>query len=787
MTQHINFKTDARCQPVFGCIALFAIALMAAATARASVFEQLGSVQRAAIVEICLPVRYEAGIEAWRECIEREAIAVSQPGAARAERTLGLDERFALQKLCSNVADEACYTRALAALAQVPEPQLGDLRDDEQHALARACFRVQNTRGPAEWRRCMTQQAATLRNEPDVDLDALGLTERNAALNSCNNSPVPNYRRCLNAAGAPFAKLATEPLAAADREQADREQATSASGLLAALPDTVAARPVNDEPQPTRRAGSVAIVIPQSAADTPDPQPTAQPEPSGLATSEPVTRVLNDGANERGRGDALAQAAPLPVSESASTDTPGRAADEPDQPVSAFERLNEAVNGLDATGRTALLAAAALPLLALLGIVAARRKTAEPYYERDAFDDQVRQSKNKRRDERRFTHDAALPLSKSPDTDAIRSRFSNEADDLFDSLDSATSDEYALQESVESTARSVHRDRDADLTSDKPENYPEVDLDDAGFPQTHKYVDLNTPPTQPAPAPPVTPSPDETPTRLVNSREALYQEADHELGPASPQDTHAAAHAASGVEQRASFAAWLQTEPEPLQRQHAIELLIYWVAYADDRYEASSRQAILENTQPDAHTRIKACALKKDGRALGEALRFLVLKASKEQRLQVIELLVALLVTDATPTPVQNTLLRFFADVFGLGIDQLNKLWIDAFDSDLPKLPRVDRLDWWEARDHRSLLQRDARAVANLQPRQQYLARLGLPLNDESSDVAIENAWRLAAERCNPARFDALSERERQMAERQMTRFDEAREGLLSDPSDDHV
>jgi len=130
---------------------------------------------------------------------------VAEPATSRTQRNLGLDERFALQKLCTNEADRACYTRALAALDLVPEPQLDDLRDDEQHALARACFVIQNTGGPAAWRQCMTEQAARLRSSPDVNLDALVLTERNAALNSCNNSPVTDYRNCLNRAGAPAA------------------------------------------------------------------------------------------------------------------------------------------------------------------------------------------------------------------------------------------------------------------------------------------------------------------------------------------------------------------------------------------------------------------------------------------------------------------------------------------------------------------------------------------------------------------------------------------------------
>ena len=777
MTLQTSTTTASRYRAAIGRISLLLAGMLMLTPGYASVFEQLGSVQRAAIVETCLPVRYDAGVDAWRECIEREAIAVAEPATSRTQRNLGLDERFALQKLCTNEADRACYTRALAALDLVPEPQLDDLRDDEQHALARACFVIQNTGGPAAWRQCMTEQAARLRSSPDVNLDALVLTERNAALNSCNNSPVTDYRNCLNRAGAP---AANRP-AIATRGAPSNAPAT---GVLASL-QTAAAdyaapvradRPVDDAPPVASPAGNVAIVSPQRAAVEAEKEPTQEPgqEPGqssdqqsstpGLGAADPVVSTEEATVNPNAVAEPDSQDTSDVAQGSAPLVSTDQQPDESSAPLpSMFKRLSESVNGLDTTGRTALLAAAALPLLALLGILAARRKTAEPYYQRDTLSDQIRSYA----DEPQFDNVPPRQQSRPPDTQAIRSRFNSEADDLFETLDATITDESGLHQSVEREARSVQHDRAEDFTFDDTGLHAEFGLDDTGLDELELNETLREP-LSPTP----TDVPDETPTRLVTPNEPQ-----HDLGaPVRPT-----------MDASLTYADWLHSEPQQLRQQHAIELLIYWIAYADERYEQASKQAVLQADQPDAHERIKACVFRKDHEALAASLQWLMQHSTPEQRVQIIELLVALLVTDAEPTPVQNTLLRFFTDVLGFGADHLDQIWVRAFGVALPKLPRVDRVDWWDARNHQALGQRDARTVAGLEPQGQYLVRLGLPLSGESSDVVIENAWRLAAERCNPARFAALGERERQMAERQMSRFDEAREGLLSHAPDNSL
>lgn len=780
--------------------ATLCVGLLAVPAAQATVFEELGEVQRAQVVEICLPVRYNAGVEAWRTCVEREAVALTQsadsrsstvPSANTAAR-LSLDERFALEKLCANGADQLCTSRALVALERVAAPTIDDLRDDERHALARACFSVQNTRGPAAWRSCISEQAARLRTTPPVDLNALGLADRNRALNACSaGKDVSDYRTCLNQSGAPLIGAITTSTVTTNRTNPDVGLVGRASNDVSASRVLAPGEAALDSVTNSSRAASTArAAIPDSNTES-DLEAAVSPD-SAVQPAQPVEQRPQIAATER--------VVSVPAAESSAAGEPGGGlADttEAQGEKTIIQRLTDTVNGLDTTGRTALLAAALLPLLALLGVMVARNRPDDRELEADGFDrewtpyDRAPAQDRFRPETRTDFHVDAREgdladaraheqppeqagtrqgcndnrrqeRQRTPDTEAIRSRFSDEADELFDALDATVVDD-PLEFNRENVAAG----------SESLEAFDGSLLDDSALDLDISEHEIDYPDTYPV-YPPASPS--DTPTRLViptDGRGDLHAD----------DTTHAAIERPAGTSVQV-FASWLQSEPETLRLQHAIELLIYWVAYADDRYDPALKRAILSNNQPDSHDLIKTWVLRQDNTSLSASLDWLQHNASREQRKQVIELLIALLVTDATPTPVQNTLLRFFADVFGIGAERLNQIWIEAFDKDLPNLPRVDREDWWGIQDQQAMVERDARAIAKRGPEQQYLARLGLPLLGHLSNNSIENAWQLAAARCAAKRFDALGERERELAERQMARFDEAREGLLTSLAD---
>jgi len=228
---------------------------------------------------------------------------------------------------------------------------------------------------------------------------------------------------------------------------------------------------------------------------------------------------------------------------------------------------------------------------------------------------------------------------------------------------------------------------------------------------------------------------------------------------------------------QSAFGSWLMHQPEQDRMGFCIEFLIYWVAYSDDRYQPDLRKRLFTATDLSPHDQIKRWVLKQDVFAFSDVVNWLRRNGSPQQLDQCVALIMALLVTENNITPVQNTLIRFFADAFNIGIDRVERRFENAFGHALPPIPRPDKALWWDKQQESSLTAWDARAMANNSEHEQLLARLGLQANYE--DAQIIQAFRRAARRCHPDRFTELGDRERSMAEQQFIKFEQARDKLL--------
>jgi hypothetical protein len=227
------------------------------------------------------------------------------------------------------------------------------------------------------------------------------------------------------------------------------------------------------------------------------------------------------------------------------------------------------------------------------------------------------------------------------------------------------------------------------------------------------------------------------------------------------------------------FGEWLKTQPGDKRLSFAIEFLIYWIAYADDRYEPSLRAKVFKMKDPDEHTQIKRWVLQNDIYSFSDSVRWVQTHASETQRSQIIDLLIALLVIERALTPIQNTLFRFLADAFGIGQVKLGARFRRAFDYSLPQLPRVDKPDWWQSQSEEQKFRWNARAVAKQPQDIQFRVKLGLPLTGELQPAEVLACFQRAAARCNPNQFQQLGERELAMVERQLSKFENARDSLL--------
>ncbi len=740
-----------------------ALALAVGATAaRADTLEGLDPEARVAVVSGCLPERYREGPEAYRVCVEEKAAAVTdrQPGALE---LLDLDERYAVERRCaearavSRVQGLDCIDAEIASLVDAPVPNLDGLREDERHALLRGCFEIQNGAGVAAWRDCMADAADALRGVPAIDVSPLDIVERNALQAGCAaEHDGVDYRRCLlergTAMGAPRASDTTAP----GPSPAPSALALGRPAPAATEPDLGTALADERPTSPRERISAPAVE-----------------EPAAPDSAEPAAPV-EELADEREVRLERAPATEPALGESSQDD-----ADD----AGIVRRLGEAYAGLDRTGRLLLWGALALPLL-LLGTGAAMRRArgdATPRAGGNRPNGRNRTATGPsgpaHRTRRRAHRDVAMapPDFPAPDpnrgTDGVHERLSTEADDLFDALDRDLDGDHdaSFEDDPRAFALAPSATRpDQDPDPDPDRDAPTVLL---GAPARARDTDDAMPDVQ------VAVGRGRASTRDRGDAVAADPEP-HVPEPAAPTGE---ARREARDDFRGDFGAWLASRPEGSRRGLAIEFLVYWIAWSDERYDPAARKSLFAAAHPDDGTLVKRAVLDEDVEAFASTLRWLVLNTSREARAQILELLLALLVADASPTPVQNTLLRFLADVFGVGGEALEASFEAGFDAPMPPLPRVDRPDWWAVQDEAGLVRREARTLARAPSSERYRARLGLPLDGELSEADVLAAFELAARRCDPDRFDALGERERTLAARQLERFVDARTALLGE------
>jgi len=237
------------------------------------------------------------------------------------------------------------------------------------------------------------------------------------------------------------------------------------------------------------------------------------------------------------------------------------------------------------------------------------------------------------------------------------------------------------------------------------------------------------------------------------------------------------AHPESLAPSVTGFAGWLQTQPRATRQSLAIEFLIYWMAYSDDRYPPELKQRIFKNPDPDSHEIVKRWVLKEDVHAFSDVIDWLQRNTGGVQQQQIVQLLMALLINGNVPSPVQNTMLRFLGDVFYLSNPTIDEQFEHDYGATIPSIPRVDRLAWWERQTADAVQSWDARGLSSSDELTRNAAQLGVHFDDGVKQ--IEAAYKRAIHRCRPERFDQLGKREHQLISSRRARLTEARDHLI--------
>ena len=737
----------------------------------------------------CLPVQYHQGAVAFRECVNNAVTTYTNSKASSPVTHLSLDDNYAVEQACSNAGDKTssayqiCVRQQVADLNALPVPVIDDLSDDEQYALQQTCFEAQSRLGAGQYRHCINRALVELHQLPAANFAGLSQVAQNTIQLRCsaNHQNVVNYRKCLiEAVGVVTAPSTTTAARTIARQQ--RAPATNAAEAIAvSVPATQTDASNSHINKPAEDKFSTAAVASTKALDTDrTTNPTKTPASVDLAAAQPeqstteqpdnqavaltinanATSITNtdvnpldsdtDGSNSNvTANESAAESEVLPVESSAPIDFRDRAID-------VWTQLKSTFLALEGINRIIALSALALPLLLLLVWSFMRNRRGSK------ADFPTQQQSN------RDLLDRVHPDFNTDEHDLLKERLDAEAEEFFGTIDAEDiyDDRADASKQDNRIAASNHQFANHQFESSR-------DTDEVTEPVEASQQDAAMRELDDAIVRPQTNLP--TAATRIATKPEIAAAAAIQKGLSDNIDDIPMSMAAD----RGTFAKWLASVDPDDQLSYAIEFLIYWIAYGDERYDPALKEVLFQLQEPDDHDLIKRWVLKHDVIAFRDTISWLQNNTDSAQRRQIIDLLMVVLVNEATLTPVQNTILRFLGDAFGIGNAALDAQYREAFGSAMAPLPRADKPKWWQRQPESASLRWDARAVADEHPDVQYRVRLGLPLDGPIDEEAVVKRFRRAARRCHPERFDTLTVRERELAEMQFEKFEDARDFLL--------
>lgn len=686
-----------------------------------TVLDGLSDAARAEVERICLPVHYQSGAVAYRTCIDRQLDSrTSTPAATVPATSLSFDEEYAIQQTCqsSGPVDSTAY------------------------------------------RACDEAQLVSLAGVPEPALDRINPDETYAVQLGCyetqSNAGVKAYRECLNESIGQLLELPRPDLSTLTLVERNAlqlrcsEQNNSAVSYRNCLLDAV------DNVSETDRSID-------SSANLPAVATRIEPEAEATVTSRAIRLPTTESVDQRLTTEGTDAVSDTLDDDGTVSDTPEDTEKTGQTPAEVLTRVQGTIAGMDDMTRMIMWAAIGLPLLLTLFWLLLRSRKSAPeteatypdYPVRDGVDTAPHRPSSTHRT--RMTGDdtaefaAADPVSSPPVGHSFQGNdsaleFSTQMDEFFG--------ESAAEIAAPANAAPVNKDSREDIPRNLDSGTDTVPTTSA----SHAARSTKEPLAKPRP------DSDHGVTAAKTPVPELPVRTDFTLAPATERD---------------DYLAWLSVQDEARQQTLAIEFLIYWMAYSDERYSPELKTKIFQLQNPGDHDLIKRWTLKQDVHAFAGNLHWLQYNLNTEQHEQIINLLMALLVSENALTPAQNTLLRFLADAFGLGAQRLDALFQSGFAQPMPTLPRVDKPDWWKRQSADSLRRWDARSVSRQRSEIRYRVALGLPLGGELDPDTIMKSFRRAAKRCQWERFDQLSSREQNLVAKQLEKYEMAAESLL--------
>ena len=649
----------------YSFLTLSLIAIQVGATAYATdesgdIFQSLSESQKESVSRLCAPLQFN-GIdsdEGYRQCILEKAEladAVSQTSSAELS-TLPFNERYAIQQACVNSgpistpARLECSFSELVDLQKEPEPLLSHIMTDEADIVARQCLESQKDVGARAYRICVNEEILNLTALPIADFSGRDAQERSDIKSECATNSTTAGEYRTCLLSTLTGYNPDNQLAATTTEQ----QTTPAVTSIIAIRNTAEG---SDTTSATAGSESLASVDQQAETDESLDTLTAQ-----RAASDSTLNSQQDEENALDVEEAAAQSQATDLNNQNSSpqteNTPSAWVSH--QVASNIPRLILAQNKFQSLTlglKAALIFALTLPLLVILIFVSRRN---EP------VDYMIAQT------DRSQTHHASDVDTKGnakkpskPDLTPTKVTDSNDSNPAYNRETSEMTPNFNDTVNAQMSPSNSHDEPAENLILDE--------------------------------------------TYLGNMSESHQKTADQKDSQTSA-NRHVEPVSADGIKS----SAWLDNYSREEQLEYAIEFLIYWMAYNDNRYDPETKKRVMRAKNVDHQTLIKRLAFMKDAYAFTATVSLLQKQTNFEQRQQILDLLMALLISENALTPIQNNILRFLADAFGIGNAGISQQFQQAYGHPMPPIPRPDKALWWDQQPENKKIRWDVRAINRL-------------------------------------------------------------------------
>jgi DnaJ like chaperone protein len=219
-------------------------------------------------------------------------------------------------------------------------------------------------------------------------------------------------------------------------------------------------------------------------------------------------------------------------------------------------------------------------------------------------------------------------------------------------------------------------------------------------------------------------------------------------------------------------------------------LVLAWIAVSDGTISPEEEESLRKVGSPhNSPSEVEAIiGMARHGRSsdLQLACEFLQ-HIPNEHRSLFLQMAIGMSLEDGYLVTTENYILRFLADLSGLGEDGLNDVFQEMTEQPFPLPSDPSRIEWWQARETRSQQRPENHQTENqaaeigmgnadLQ-RVRNLSVLGLDENATADD--IRSAYRRMAKIHHPDRFVSLGAEAVEAAELTMRRINAAYETLV--------